>query len=45
MPDELKRLLEFPEFRADNMSKLREVYLATGMEPDHRRYGWMRAQV
>ena len=44
MSDELKTLLEFGELAADNMSKLKETYLALAIEPDHVRYGWIRAR-
>ena len=43
MSDELKTVLEFGQFTADNMSKLRETYMALSIEPDHTRYGWIRA--
>jgi hypothetical protein len=42
MTKELKTLLEFDQLRADNMSKMKETYLALAIEPDHTRYGWMR---
>ena len=45
VPDELKTLLEFPGFVADNISKLKERYLAEGAVPDHTRYGWIRTMV
>jgi predicted TIM-barrel fold metal-dependent hydrolase len=40
----LKTLLEFPH-ASDNISKMRQRYLAEGATPDHRRYGWIRALV
>ena len=40
----LKTLLEFPH-ASDNISKMRQRYLAEGVTPDHRRYGWIRALV
>ena len=43
MSDELKTVLEFGQFQADNLSKLRETYVALNIEPDHTRYGWIRA--
>jgi len=42
IPDELKTLLEFPGFTADNMSRLKQTYLATGAQPSNTRYGWIR---
>ena len=43
MSGELKTLLEFGQLRADNMQKMKETYAALAIEPDHIRYGWMRA--
>jgi len=45
MSKELKSLLEFDKLTADNMSKMKETYAALAIEPDHTRYGWMRAPV
>jgi len=45
IPDELKSLLEFPGFVTDNLSRLKQRYLAEGAAPDHRRYGWIRTMV
>jgi hypothetical protein len=42
IPRELKTLMEFPGFTADNMSRARETYLAMGAEPSNTRYGWIR---
>ncbi len=42
--DELKTLLEFPDYRADNMQRFRALYAEAGAQPDHRRYGWVRAR-
>ena len=42
MTEELKTLLEFPGFTADNMSRARDTYLAMGAEPSNTRYGWIR---
>jgi uncharacterized protein len=44
IPDELKRVLEFPGSAAydDNLSRFRKEYLAMGCEPSHTRYGWIR---
>jgi hypothetical protein len=44
MPAELKTLLEVGQLRGDNMAKMKQTYLALAIEPDHTRYGWMRAQ-
>jgi uncharacterized protein len=44
MSDELKTILEFPGFAADNMSRFKEKYLATGGEPGNTRYGWIRTK-
>ena len=43
MSDELKTVLEYGQFTADNMSKLRETYMALNIAPDHIRYGWIKA--
>ena len=45
MSDELKTLLEFPGYSADNLSKFKGTHVAMGMEPSHTRYGWIRTQV
>jgi hypothetical protein len=44
IPDDLKQILEFPGFVAqdDNLSRFRKEYLAMGCEPSHTRYGWIR---
>jgi hypothetical protein len=42
--DELKTLLEFPGFAADNMTRLKQRYADAGAAPDHLRYGWIRKQ-
>jgi hypothetical protein len=42
MGDDLKRIMEFPGYTADNMSKFREKYLALGGVPDNTQYGWIR---
>jgi predicted TIM-barrel fold metal-dependent hydrolase len=39
--DELKTLLEFPGYTADNMTRLKKNYVAAGAAPAHRRYGWV----
>ncbi len=43
--DELKTLLEFPGYTADNMSRFKERYAALGPTPSNTRYGWMRTTV
>jgi uncharacterized protein len=44
IPDELKRVLEFPGYVAhdDSLARFRKEYLAMGCEPSHTRYGWIR---
>jgi len=42
VPDSLKKLMEFPGFAADNISRTRQEYLAMGAAPSHLRYGWVR---
>jgi predicted TIM-barrel fold metal-dependent hydrolase len=42
IPDELKTVLEFPGFAADNLSKMKARYLATGSTPSLARFGWIR---
>ena len=44
MSKELKTLFEFGRLTADNMSRMKETYAALAIEPDHTRYGWMRAR-
>ncbi len=41
--DELKTLLEFPEYQADNMQRLRSLYAEVGARPDNLQYGWVSA--
>ena len=41
MTADLKRVMEIPVPRADNLSKIREQYLTMGTEPSTMRYGWM----
>ena len=40
--DELKTLLEFPGYTADNMTRFKQRYAEVGASPSHRRYGWIR---
>ena len=42
IPDDLKTLMEFPGYQADNLSRLRAAYQATGGQPSNTRYGWVR---
>jgi len=42
---ELKTLLEFPGYTADNMSRFKEAYAASEAEPSNTRYGWIRKTV
>ena len=42
MTEKLKSVLEVGQLKADNMSKMKETYIALAIEPDHVRYGWMR---
>jgi hypothetical protein len=44
MSKELRNLLEVGQVRSDNMSKMKETYLALAIEPDNTRYGWMRVR-
>ena len=44
MSKELKTVMELPRFTADNMSKMKASYAATGGEPSNTRYGWVRAK-
>jgi hypothetical protein len=47
MSADLKSLLEFPgspPFIADNLSKMKEQYVAMGPEPSNTRYGWIRTK-
>jgi hypothetical protein len=45
IPDELKALLEFPGFTADNLSRIKQAYVASEAEPSNMRYGWIRTRV
>jgi hypothetical protein len=42
IPNELKTVLNFPDFVADNLSKMKAGYLATGSTPSLARFGWIR---
>ena len=44
IPDELKVCLELESFTADNMSKIKDTYMAMGASPSHTRYGWIRTR-
>jgi hypothetical protein len=39
---ELKTIMEFPGFTADNMATFKEKYVASGGERSNMRYGWIR---
>ena len=41
--DELKTLLEFEGFTADNFARMREAYVSRGIQRRDTRYGWIRA--
>jgi len=45
MSKELKTILEFPGYTADNMQKLKQDYAAAGPAPSHTRYGWIRTKL
>jgi len=45
IPAGLKTLLEFPGFASDNISKIKQRYLAEGGTPHHTRRGWIRTFV
>jgi hypothetical protein len=42
MSKELKTIMEFPGYTADNMAKYREAYASSGGERGNVRYGWVR---
>ena len=42
IPESLKKMMEFPGFAADNISRTRKEYVAMGASPSHTRYGWVR---
>ncbi len=42
MTKELKTIMELPGASADNLSRIREKYVAMGPTPSHTRYGWIR---
>jgi hypothetical protein len=42
--NELKTILEFPGYTADNMSRFKQQYAQQGALPNHTRYGWIRAK-
>ena len=45
MSRELKTIMEFPGYTADNMTQVKEKYLAMGPAPSNTRYGWIRTKV
>jgi uncharacterized protein len=42
IPNDLKKIMEFPGFTADNMSQFKEKYAASGAERSNTRYGWVK---
>jgi predicted TIM-barrel fold metal-dependent hydrolase len=45
MTEELKAVLEFGQLKqGDNLSRMKEMYTALALEPDHTRYGWIRVR-
>jgi hypothetical protein len=42
MTPELRRIMELPAQTGDNLSKIKEQYVALGVEPNNTRYGWIR---
>jgi hypothetical protein len=42
--DELKTLMEFPAYQADNMQRFRSLYAEAGAQPERLRYGWLRSR-
>ena len=44
IPNDLKKLLEFPGFTTDNFSKMKEEYVAMGIEPSNVRHGFIRTK-
>ncbi|HZN34672.1 MAG TPA: amidohydrolase family protein [Pirellulaceae bacterium] len=42
MSEKLKSILEFGQLRADNLSRMKETYIALAIQPDLTRYGWIR---
>jgi uncharacterized protein len=42
IPDDLKKTMEFPGYRADNLTRMRAQYQALGARPSNTRYGWLR---
>ena len=39
---ELKRILEYPQYASDNLSRIKHAYAQAGGAPSHTRYGWLR---
>jgi predicted TIM-barrel fold metal-dependent hydrolase len=42
MTPELRRIMELPAQTGDNLSKIKEQYVALGVERGNTRYGWIR---
>jgi hypothetical protein len=45
MSEDLKTILEFGQLKADNLSRMKEVYASLAIAPDNIRYGWIRETV
>jgi hypothetical protein len=43
IPNDLKKVMEFPGFAGDNMSQFKEKYADSGAERSNTRYGWVKA--
>ena len=41
MPADLRKIMELPAKASDNLSKIKEQYVALGAEPSNTRYGWI----
>jgi hypothetical protein len=44
IPDALKTIMEFPGFVTDNLSKMKQAYVAAGGQRSNIRYGWIRTR-
>jgi uncharacterized protein len=45
MTPELRRIMELPAQTGDNLSKIKEQYVALGVERGNTRYGWIRKSI
>lgn len=43
MSNELKTIMEMPDFAGDNLARFRNKYRELGAVPEHKRYGWIRS--